>query len=262
MSSVRFDIEDGVGVVTIAAPPLNLINWQIMKDLDDALSLASRPEVRAVLLRAEGNHFSAGADVGGIFANVSTRELKGHLAAALATLHRLQDSPVPTVAAAQGMCLTAGLEIVLRCDLLWAGASSSFAQLEAKIGTTTLFGGAQMLVQRAGVARASQIVLSAESFDAESFERWGIVNTIVPDADLQAKALECAKALAKGPTLALAAGKQLLRTAADFGALAADRMVMAVGAPLVESADMRGAVNAFVTHGPRDFVGKFAFQGT
>jgi enoyl-CoA hydratase/carnithine racemase len=261
MSKVKFEIDDSVGVITIAAPPLNQVNWQIMKDLDDAMSSAYLPEVRAVLLRAEGKHFSAGADVGGTFSNVSTREFEACLARALSTMQKLQDLPVPTIAAAQGMCFTAGLEIVLRCDLLWASADSKFAHLEAKIGTTTLFGGAQMLVQRAGVARASQIIHSADIFDAETFERWGIVNTIVSNEELQAQALACAKALAKGPTLAHAAGKRLIRTAADFGAVAADRLVMVVAAPVFESTDMQGGVNAFVTHGPSDFVGKYAFQG-
>jgi len=72
---------------------------------------------------------------------------------------RLQELPIPTIAAVRGLCLTAGLEIVLRCDVLWASETAQFAQLEAMIGATTLLGGAQILCERAGPARAMEFAI-------------------------------------------------------------------------------------------------------
>jgi len=70
---------------------------------------------------------------------------------------------------------------VLACDLIWAVASARFGQLEATIGTTTLLGGVQRLAERAGSNRAREIIYTAEQYDAATFERWNIVNRVVPD---------------------------------------------------------------------------------
>jgi enoyl-CoA hydratase/carnithine racemase len=79
------------------------------------------------------------------------------------------------------MCIAAGLELALACDLIWAAASARFSQAGASIGTTTLLGGVQHLAERAGPARAREIIYSADQYDAATFERWNIVNWIVPD---------------------------------------------------------------------------------
>ena len=80
------------------------------------------------------------------------------------------------MAAVQGLCLAAGLELALACDLIWAAASARFGQVEASIGTTTLLGGVQRLAERAGPSRAREIIYTADQYDAATFERWNIVN--------------------------------------------------------------------------------------
>jgi enoyl-CoA hydratase/carnithine racemase len=79
------------------------------------------------------------------------------------------------------MCIAAGLELALACDLIWAAASARFSQAEASIGTTTLLGGVQRLAERAGPARAREIIYSADQYDAAAtFERWNIVTGSFP----------------------------------------------------------------------------------
>src|SRR5260370_16795015 len=144
-------------------------------------------------------------------------------------MERLKDLPIPTIAEVRGMCLTAGLEIVLRCDILWASETAQFAQLEAMIGATTLLGGAQILSERAGPARATEICYSTSLYGAADFERWGIVTKVFPDAELVDTAMNYARQLAKGPTQALKATKRLIRAAAEARASPADRLsVLAV----------------------------------
>jgi enoyl-CoA hydratase/carnithine racemase len=169
--------------------------------------------------------------------------------------------PCPTLAAVQGLCLAAGLELALACDLIWAGASARFAQAEASIGTTTLLGGVQRLAERAGPSRARDIIYTADQYDAATFERWNIVNRIVPDDALEAEARAFAARLADGPTLAYAAGKRIVRAYLDGGTRAADRVVDEVGPPLFESADMQAGVTALLDHGPRRFRDKVVFGG-
>jgi enoyl-CoA hydratase/carnithine racemase len=94
------------------------------------------------------------------------------------------------------MCVGGGLELVLACDLIWTAASARLGQLEATIGTTTLLGGVQRLAERAGPSRAREIIYTAEPYDAASFERWNIVNRVVPDEALESETRAFAKRLA------------------------------------------------------------------
>jgi enoyl-CoA hydratase/carnithine racemase len=107
-----------------------------------------------------------------------------------------------------------------------------------------------------------EICYSTSIYAVVDFEKWGIVTKILPDAELDGDAVKFAKQLSKGPTRAFQATKRLIRAAAQDGACAADRLVGAVGAPLLETHDMRAGVKAVAEHGARNFKGKFTFQGS
>ena len=261
MPSVTLEIDDALGVVTISRPPLNLFTWEIMDEFRDIIDQIAAAPLRALLFKASGSHFSAGADVPNMFGGLSAHAAEAHITKNVTLMERLGDLPIPTIAAVRGMCLTAGLEIVLRCDVLWASETAQFAQLEAAIGATTLLGGAQILSERAGPARAAEICYSASIYGVADFERWGIVTKIFPDDKLDDAAMNFARKLAKGPTQALKATKRLIRAAAEGGASNADRLVGLVGAPLLETHDMRAGVQAVTDHGSRNFRDKFTFQG-
>jgi enoyl-CoA hydratase/carnithine racemase len=145
--------------------------------------------------------------------------------------------------------------------VLWAGETAQFAQFEVFIGATMLLGGAQLLSQRAGPARAAEICYSAALYGAADFERWGIVSRVLPDAELDAAATSFARQLAKGPTQGLKATKRLIRTAAEEGVTAADRLIGPLGARLLETHDMKAGVQAVAKHGARNFRGTFQFHG-
>ena len=162
------------------------------------------------------------------------------------------------------MCFAAGLELALACDLIIAAESAQFAQVEAKIGAATFLGGVYRLAERCGPARAKEIVFGAETYDAATFERWNIVNRVVPGEGLREAALAWAQQLAKGPTLAHAATKRLLRHALDQGSRQADRYLLDVAPPLLESRDMQYAVGLLLTQGARKFIQNHAevvFEG-
>ncbi len=149
----------------------------------------------ALLLKASGPHFSAGADVPAMFEGLSAHAAEAHLAKHIPLMERLQDLPIPTIAAVRGMCLTAGLEIVLRCDVLWASETAQFAQLEAMIGATTLLGGAQILTERAGPARATELIRAAAEGGASTADRLvGLVGApLLETHDMQAGVQAVAK---------------------------------------------------------------------
>src|SRR5216683_6433739 len=224
MNKVHFETSGALGILTLANPPLNLISGEVVADLRAAVTELKRTPLRALLFCAEGKAFSAGADVSS-FTGKSASDARTNFTAHLRMIADLEELPYPTLAAVQGICVAGGLELVLACDLIWASASARLGQVEAAIATTTLLGGVQRLAERAGPARAREIIYSAEQYDAATFERWNIVNRIVPDDALEAESRAFAARLAKGPTLAYAAGKRIVRAYLDGGIRAADRVV-------------------------------------
>jgi enoyl-CoA hydratase/carnithine racemase len=152
-------------------------------------------------VRAEGKFFSGGADVA-IFKGKTSSEARELFTSHLRTIADLEELPFPTLAAVQGLCIAAGLELALGCDLIWAAESARFGQAEASIGTTTLLGGVQRLAERAGSGRAREIIYSADQYDAATFERWNIVNRVIPDEAFESQTMAFAERLSKGATLA------------------------------------------------------------
>jgi enoyl-CoA hydratase/carnithine racemase len=260
MHKVHFEIKGPLGILTLANPPLNLISGEVIADLLAAVTELKQAPIRALLMRAEGKAFSAGADVSS-FTGKSAKDARENFTSHLRMIADIEELPYPTLAAVQGICVAGGMELVLACDLIWASASARFGQLEAGIGTTTLLGGVQRLSERAGPSRAREIIYSAEQYDAATFERWNIINRVVPDDVFEAVTRTFAERLANGPTLAYAAGKRIVRAYLDGGVRAADRVVDEVAPPLFESQDMRAAVAALLEHGARAYRDKLVFQG-
>src|ERR1700730_14112283 len=260
MNKVRFETSGALGILSLANPPLNLFSGELIEDLRDAVTQIKRGLLRALLVRADGKIFSGGAEVS-VFKGVTAVEARARFTSHLRLFADLEELPFPTVAAVQSMCIAAGLELVLACDLIWAAASARFGQAEASIGTTTLLGGVQRLAERAGPARAREIIYSADQYDAATFERWNIVNRIVPDDAFESQTRAFAERLSNGPTLAYAAGKRIVRAYLEGGVRAADNVVNEVAPPLFESEDMRAGVTGLLEHGPRAFRDKVVFRG-
>jgi len=260
MDKVRCEISGSLGILTLTNPPLNLFSGEVIEDLRASVDRVKQTPLRALLVRAEGKIFSGGADVS-IFQGRTPSEARARFTSHLRLIAELEELPFPTVAAVHGLCLAAGLELALACDLIWAAASARFGQVEASIGTTTLLGGVQRLAERAGPSRAREIIYTADQYDAATFERWNIVNRVVPDDAFAAQTRAFAERLASGPTLAYAAGKKIVRAYLESGVRAADTVVDQVAPPLFDSEDMRAGVAGLLEHGPRGFRDKVVFGG-
>jgi enoyl-CoA hydratase/carnithine racemase len=260
VNKVRFETSGPFGSLTLANPPLNLFDEDLIADLRAAVTQAQQLPLRALLVRAEGKHFSGGADVA-IFKGRTADEARQRFTSHLRTIADLEQLPFPTIAVVQGACMAAGLELALACDLIWAASSARFGQVEASIGTTTLLGGVQRLAERAGPSRAREIVYTADQYDAATFERWNIVNRVIADEKLESETIAFAERLARGATLAFAASKKIVRAYLEGGIRSADTMVDDIAPALFESADMRDAVQGLLEYGPRGFHDKVVFHG-
>ena len=258
---VRIERDGDVAVVVLDAPPLNLFDESVFAAFEQVaaelvgLTGPGRPgRARAVLLEARGKVVSAGVDVHA-FRDIAEGPEPAQRGAALwARLLRIaqtiEDLPVPTVFAAHGLTLTAAFEISLACDVLLAAERASFGLVEIVVGLTPSMGGPQRLAERAGPARAKELVFTGERYPAAVLERWNVVNRVLPDEGFAAAARAYAHRVAAGPTLAHAATKRLVTTAVRSGVRAADEITPQVSGPLFGTADLRGAVASFLEDGP------------
>ena len=250
----RLERDGDLGILVLDNQPLNLFDADMVSGILRALDEAEG--CRALLVRAEGKYFTGGVDVN-VFKGLSeagATELTGEL---MSITHRIEELPFPTLASVHGLCLTAGLELVLGCDMIWAAESAQFGLVETVIGLTPLMGGTQRIAERGGPARARELVMSGGLYDAAALERWNVVSRVLPDAELAERSLRFAQRLASGPTRAHHATKRIVRAFLDDGVRGADAVTAEIGAPLFETDDLRQAVESFLTEGP----GKASFRG-
>jgi enoyl-CoA hydratase/carnithine racemase len=132
-------------------------------------------------------------------------------------LDRLEASPLPVVAAVQGLCLAGGIELALACDVVFAAHDARFGDQHAAFGLIPGWGGSQRLTRIIGLRRALDLMYSARWIDAPTAMQWGLVNHLAPAARLRDDALAYARQLASRSRAGLAAVKRLGRHAADAG---------------------------------------------
>jgi enoyl-CoA hydratase/carnithine racemase len=265
---IRIERDGDVAVVVIDNPPLNLFDPPMFNALENvaaelvALTDPTDPSrARAVLIEARGKVVSGGVDVA-FFQQIAlsaepVRQGADLWTRLLRVAQTFEDLPVPTIFAAHGLTLTAAFELALCCDILLAAEKASFGLVEIVVGLTPSMGGPQRLAERAGPARARELIFTGERYPAAVLERWNVVNRVLPDDGFAAAAREYAHRVAAGPTVAHAATKRLVATSVRQGARAADALVPEVSGALFGTQDLRGAVASFLAEGP----GKASYSG-
>ena len=248
---VRLEMDGAVAVVTMAKPPHNLLNGAFIDQLIGAFEGAADAGGRAILLRSEMKHFSAGADVDGFGSE------DGRSQDAAAVLERLEGVPLPTIAAVHGLALGGGFEVALACDFIICGASARLGLVEATLGLMPLLGGVQRVVDRAGASRGKEIAMFARRHDPVLLEKWGIVNVVVEDDELGNASLSWARQLATGPNVSYAAIKRLAAITTSEGVRAADVVQDEAAKPVWASQDLQTGMTAYAETGP----GTAIFQG-
>jgi enoyl-CoA hydratase len=254
---VRYEREGEIGSVVLDDPPLNLFGDEMINDLVAALEEAEGDMPRALVVRADGRVFTGGVDVQ-VFAGLTHEQGASLFEELVRIVHKLEDMPIPTIASVHALCLTAGFELALGCDILLAGESAKFGLVERVVGLTPGMGGTQRVAERAGPARARELVMTGELFDAATLERWNVVNRVIADDVLLEQTMTFAQQLAAGPPRAHAATKRMVRASLDEGGpRGADAHVGDIAASLFATEDLQSAVQTFLEKGP----GHATFEG-
>ena len=243
-------------ILTMQHGPHNLLSPPLMDGVLAGLEFAKANGSRAVLLKSGLRHFSAGADVSLFEAAMGDGD--GLETSPLEFLNTLEAFPLPIVVAVHGVCVGGGLELALACDIIIAARSSKIGSVEATIGLNPLMGGIQRQVQRAGALRAKEMSLLGRRYDAETMERWNLVNTVVDDEKLESASHAMAMELANGPTVAHRITKELVKIAVDQGTAAADAVMEEKQMALWDSEDLKIGLDSLMKNGPglAEFVGR------
>lgn len=256
--TLLFDIRDGVATVTVNRPDkLNALNDQVMAELGDAAErITTAPEIRGAIITGAGSKaFIAGADIGDLSRqgpfDGKARAMRGQ-----GVLRRLETCGKPVIAAVNGYALGGGCELAMACHLRLASDTAKFGQPEVKLGIAPGYGGTQRLPRLVGKGIALHLILSGEMIDAQEAYRIGLVNKVVPAADLLAESEKvlrgilamaplairlCLEAVDQGLEMTLDEG--LLLEANHFGLLAATH-------------DMKEGTAAFLEKRPARFEGR------
>lgn len=205
---VSVEVSQGVATIQLDRPPMNALCLQMQREIKAAAQdISARSDVGAVVLYGGPKVFAAGADIKemlGMSYQDMVRAGVG-LQDAFTAVARI---PQPTIAAITGYALGGGCELALCCDLRISADDALLGQPEIRLGIIPGAGGTQRLPRLVGVSRAKELILTGRNVTAEEAERIGLVNVVVPAADVYTAALELAGRLARGPALALRAAKQ------------------------------------------------------
>jgi enoyl-CoA hydratase/carnithine racemase len=232
--------EADVAVLTLHRPEkLNALSTALEEDLARALDRGDVADARAVVLEGSGRAFSAGADVTEM-SRQSPADVLRYYATTGEVYERVAALRVPSVAAIHGYCLGGGLELSLACDLRIADETATFGLPEVAIGIVPSSGGLHRLVRALGPARAKELILMRERFDATEALRFGVVTEVVAPGAAPARALEVAAAMTSLPPLAVEIAKRAIDAAAESSREAAiliERLAYAALAQTPEHGD-------------------------
>jgi 2-(1,2-epoxy-1,2-dihydrophenyl)acetyl-CoA isomerase len=204
---------------------LNALSSDMMGKLREALPrLAADPETRVVILTGAGKGFCAGGDVKGMAARSDgpppSIEQRAHsLRVGMEASRWLHEMPKPTIAQMRGPAAGAGLAMALACDLRIVSDNARFTTAFARVGFSGDYGGSYFLPQLVGAAKARELYFTADMVSAEEALRIGLVNRVVPDAELEQATMELAQRLAAGPAVAYGYMKKNLNAAASGASL-------------------------------------------
>ncbi|HWH19248.1 MAG TPA: enoyl-CoA hydratase/isomerase family protein, partial [Solirubrobacterales bacterium] len=155
----------GLTILTLDSPPLNLFDQAMMDDLGVAIAALAASPPRALLIRAAGRAVSGGVDVH-VFDGLTPEQGSALWTELLEMIDALEELPAPVVFAAHALTLTAAFEVALACDLIVATPGARFGLVEKVVGLTPSMGGPQRLAERAGPARARELIYTGDLFDA------------------------------------------------------------------------------------------------
>ena len=214
--TVNYELQETTAVVTMNRPEaLNALSQQLSKDLRFAIEKAIADKARAVVLTGAGRAFCSGGDLREM-QQMWQKEgrVEAFLEEPLELLHQvivlIRETPIPFLAAVQGVCAGAGTNFALACDLVFAAEGATFNEAFVRIGLSPDCGGSFFLPRAVGEKLAAEMFMTGSTIDASRAAQIGMINRVVSAENLMEESLSMAKKLALAPTGAIGRIKQML----------------------------------------------------
>jgi enoyl-CoA hydratase len=255
--TILLEKDGAIAIVTVNRPDkLNALNARVIRELTDAFRSLYDDGTRAAILTGAGDKaFVAGADIAEMTA-LSAAEAKAFAEAGHRLGFVIELAPFPVIAAVNGFALGGGCELALACDFIYASERAKLGQPEVNLGLMPGFGGTQRLSRRVGLGLARELVFTGDHVDAERALAIGLVNAVVPPAELLDRARATAQKIASKAPLAVAASKRALQKGYDADLTTACELEATAFSTLFASEDMREGTKAFVEKRKAEFRGR------
>ncbi len=256
--TLKLQQDGGVAEITLSRPKaLNALNEKLLGELEAALdALAKDASLRCVVLTGEGEKaFVAGADIAEMSA-MTPLEAEAFAALGHRVFRKIEELPVPVLAAVNGFALGGGCELVLACDVAWASERAKFGQPEVKLGLIPGFGGSVRLARKVGMGAAGEWIYTGEMYDAQQAKALGLVRDVFAPADLLPKVRAVAQTIAKRAPVAVRAAKRVLVGGVGTDLVTALALERASFGSLFASEDVREGTKAFLEKREPRFQGR------
>lgn len=256
---VLLEVVEGTATLTLNRPEvMNAMDSNTMIQLRAATELLQQdPAVRVIVLRGAGQAFCAGGDVASFHETIDT--LPTHIQRFGREMHfafwALRRSPKPVIAVAHGAVAGAGFSLLCAADMAIAAAETKFTLAYANIGASPDGGSSHFLPRLVGYKRAMQLAILPDAFDAATALQYGLVNWVVPGAQLKEEAERIIGRLAKGPTIAYGEAKRLMNESMGRSMEAQMEDELVAFARCARTQDLREGVAAFVQKRKPSFKG-------
>lgn len=258
MPTVLIERDAQIATIVLNRPEkLNALDEGLLHELLAALgAIDEDPSVRVAILTGAGDRaFAAGADIATMSEMTAPQAKRfadlGHRVGA-----RIEEGRVPVIAAVNGFALGGGCELALACDFIYASEKAKLGQPEVTLGVLPGFGGTQRLARRVGAARARELCMTGDMVGAQEALRIGLVNAVVPHAELLTKVREVAAKIATRGPLAVSAVRRVILRGADVPLSTANELEATAFAALFGTLDQREGMRAFLAKSEPKFEGK------
>jgi len=218
---IKTDFRDGAAWLTINRPhAMNALSREAVIEINRIVcELADREDIRALVFRGEGKAFCAGGDLKYFKETVGSGDMNGfrdYVKLCQEMYRRVEMFPQPTIAMVNGVTVAGGLELVLSCDMVMAAQSAKIGDGHANFGIIPGGGGAIRLPRKIPMALAKRLLFTGNLFPAAELARWGLVNEVVPDDQLEDTVRALVSQIAKNSPLGLRVIKQLIDDGLQF----------------------------------------------
>lgn len=256
-SFLKCTSEGSIAILTISAPKsLNALNSNILSEMDDYLNHFDCEKYRCLIVTGDGEKsFVAGADISEMATlNVPQGQTFGQKGAAV--FRKIETLHVPVIAAVNGFALGGGCELAMACDIRICSDNARFGQPEVGLGIIPGFSGTVRLARLVGMGMAKQLIYTGKAIKADEALRIGLVNEVVPQADLMNRAMEIANQIAANAPLAVKAAKLCINAEYDMDANEAILYENGIFGRCFATEDQKNGMAAFLNKGKCEFQGK------